>query len=77
MARDYKRIATEEAFMAPMVRSLYRKAVDAGDIRDPGFVSMWGFLFAGESPVMDGLLGLLGRLEEQGRPHVHAAPGAR
>jgi len=56
MTRDYKRIATEEAFMAPMVRDLYRKAVDAGDISDPGFLSMWGFLFAGESPVMDGLL---------------------
>ena len=56
MTRDYKRIATEEAFMAPMVRDLYRKSVDAGDISDPGFLSMWGFLFAGESPVMDGLL---------------------
>ena len=56
MTRDYKRIATEEAFMAPMVRDLYRKSVDAGAIRDPGFLSMWGFLFSGGSPVMDGLL---------------------
>ena len=30
MTRDYKRIATEEAFMTPMVRDLYRKGDRAG-----------------------------------------------
>ena len=71
MTRDYKRIATEEAFMAPLVRDLYRKSVDAGAIRDPGFVSMWGFLFRDDSPLMDGLLdiGPL-RLSEMDRAEI-------
>src|SRR5215510_11164330 len=71
MTRGYKRIATEEAFMAPMVRTLYAKGVADGTVTDPGFISMYGTLFRDDTPLMDGLLdiGPL-RLSEMGKAGI-------
>ena len=56
MTRDYKRIATEEAYMTPLVADLYRRGIERGTITDPGFVTMWGRLFDAGSPFLAGLL---------------------
>ena len=56
MTRDYKRIATEEAFMAPLVRDLYRDGIARGAIDDEGFVRMWGTIFTDDNVFMPGLL---------------------
>jgi 5-carboxyvanillate decarboxylase len=56
MPRDYKRIATEEAFMAPIVRDLYSRGIENGDLRDPGFVRMWGSIFTNTNPFIAGLM---------------------
>ena len=56
MTRPYKRIATEEAYMTPLVADLYRRGVERGDIKDPGFVTMWRRLFDAGSPFLAGLL---------------------
>jgi len=56
MTRDYKRIATEEAYMTPLVRDLYKSGIAGGKITDPGFVRMWGSIFTDSSPFMAGLL---------------------
>ena len=40
--KDYKRIATEEAFATREQLRLFRKLLDDG-YDDPGFVSLWGF----------------------------------
>ncbi len=47
-ARDYRRIATEEAFATREMLELYRGLLAAGRPDDPGFRSLWGFYL--ESP---------------------------
>jgi 2,3-dihydroxybenzoate decarboxylase len=69
MARDYKRIGTEEAFMTPLVAELFRKGVEDGSIADRGFVGMYHQLFAEGTEKLPLLLDL-----EEGRiPEMDAA----
>ena len=56
MSRDYKRIATEEAFMTPLVRDLYSKGMEQGAFSDQGFVRMWGTIFTNSNPFIEGLM---------------------
>ena len=56
MIRPYKRIATEEAFMAPLVRDLYGRGIARGAFSDEGFVRMWGTIFTDKNPFIDGLM---------------------
>jgi 5-carboxyvanillate decarboxylase len=46
--RDYKRIATEEAWATPELMQRYLKILETRSINDPGFYSLWGFF--GKSP---------------------------
>jgi 5-carboxyvanillate decarboxylase len=39
----YQRIATEEAFATAEQLRMYRRMLTDGSIRDPGFLSLWGF----------------------------------
>ncbi|MGZ8359949.1 MAG: amidohydrolase family protein [Allosphingosinicella sp.] len=55
MPRPYKRIATEEAYMTPLLGDLYKRGIERGDIKDPGFVRMWSSIFTGASPFLAGL----------------------
>jgi 5-carboxyvanillate decarboxylase len=45
----FLRIATEEAFAPPELLQAWRKLLDRGDIRDPGFKDQWSY-FLGPSP---------------------------
>ena len=45
----YKRIAAEEAWIAPNIAARYVEEIRSGGVDDPGFHTMWGF-FAGDSP---------------------------
>lgn len=56
MTRSYKRIATEEAFMTPLVRDLYSKGMEQGAFTDAGFVRMWGTIFTNSNPFIEGLM---------------------
>ena len=56
MTRDYKRVATEEAYMTPLVRDLYSKGIERGDFHDEGFVRMWGTIFTNTNPFIDKLM---------------------
>ena len=47
--RPYKRIAAEEAWIAPNIAARYVEEIRSGGVDDPGFHTMWGF-FAGDSP---------------------------
>lgn len=40
---NYRRIATEEAYLPPEVMQLYLEMLARGDSGDPGFDSLWGF----------------------------------
>lgn len=42
-SRDYRRIATEEAWASPRMLDVYRRELEAGHIDDPGFQSLWGY----------------------------------
>jgi 5-carboxyvanillate decarboxylase len=46
-ARQYRRIAVEEAFLPPELMKLYLRMIADGTADDPGFVSLWGF-YGGE-----------------------------
>jgi 2,3-dihydroxybenzoate decarboxylase len=56
MSRDYKRIATEEAYMTPLVRDLYSSGMERGAFHDQGFVRMWGSIFTNSNPFIEGLM---------------------
>ena len=42
-SKDYRRIATEEAFAPPEMLKMYRELLARGGYDDPGFQSLWGF----------------------------------
>jgi 2,3-dihydroxybenzoate decarboxylase len=46
----YLRIATEEAFATAEMFGLYRRMLADGTVRDPGFLSLWGFYLGSPSP---------------------------
>ncbi len=46
----YLRIATEEAFATAEMFGLYRRMLADGTLRDPGFLSLWGFYLGSPSP---------------------------
>ncbi|MCP5143506.1 MAG: amidohydrolase [Gammaproteobacteria bacterium] len=46
----YLRIATEEAFAPPEMIRMYRRMIRNGEIKDPGFLSLWGFYAFSKSP---------------------------
>src|SRR5438270_1461418 len=47
---DYIRIATEEAFSTPEIWNYYRKLLDEGSYKDPGFESLVGFYVRNPNP---------------------------
>jgi 2,3-dihydroxybenzoate decarboxylase len=47
---QYQRIATEEAFATAEMFDLYRRMLANQTIRDPGFLSLWGFYLGSPSP---------------------------
>jgi 5-carboxyvanillate decarboxylase len=47
---SYLRIATEEAFATAEMFGLYRQMLANGTLRDPGFLSLWGFYLGSPSP---------------------------
>ncbi|MCP5144444.1 MAG: amidohydrolase [Gammaproteobacteria bacterium] len=49
-APPYKRIATEEAWLPPELMDRYKKELEAKNIQDPGFYSLWGFFASGSTP---------------------------
>lgn len=48
-SRPYRRIATEEAWVTPELLDQYRKLLESGTARDPGFESLWGHYGLGSS----------------------------
>ena len=64
--KDYKRIATEEAFATREQIRLFRKLLDDG-YDDPGFVSLWGFYLRSPS---ERARFIIDRLQELGAPRV-------
>ncbi len=46
---DYQRIATEEAFATAEQITLYRRMLANQTLRDPGFLSLWGFYLSSPS----------------------------
>jgi 2,3-dihydroxybenzoate decarboxylase len=42
-SKDYRRVATEEAFAPPEMLRMYRELLARGGYDDPGFESLWGF----------------------------------
>ena len=42
-SKDYRRIATEEAFAPPEMLKMYHELLARGGYDDPGFESLWGF----------------------------------
>jgi 2,3-dihydroxybenzoate decarboxylase len=46
---SYKRIATEEAFAPPELFGIYRRILEEGKLKDPGFESLWGFYLTSPS----------------------------
>jgi 5-carboxyvanillate decarboxylase len=46
---QYQRIAAEEAFATPELFALYRQMLTSQTIRDPGFLSLWGFYLGSPS----------------------------
>lgn len=56
MTCGYKRIATEEAYMTPLVRDLYSQGIERGAFADQGFVRMWGTIFTNTNPFIEGLM---------------------
>ncbi len=53
---DYKRIATEEAWISHETMEGYRKLLAGKSLNDPGFESQWGGYFSGTSRLLERLL---------------------
>ena len=74
---DYKRIATEEAFITKDVLKGYLRLLGDSSFNDPGFRSLWGFYGTHQSPrakfINDALQGLgdarIGHMDESGIDH--------
>ena len=64
--KDYKRIATEEAFATREQIRMFRKLLDDG-YDDPGFVSLWGFYLRSPS---ERARFIIDRLQELGAPRI-------
>jgi len=47
--REYRRVATEEAFAPPEMLNMYRRVLAARSLDDPGFESLWGFYLGSSS----------------------------
>jgi len=61
LARNYRRIAVEEAFLPPELAELYLRILGEGTIDDPGFRSLWGF-YGGDTGART--TGVLGRIQD-------------
>lgn len=49
--REYKRIATEEAWLTPEMMKMYERVLETTPVSDdPGFHSLWGFFGKSQSP---------------------------
>ena len=48
-SKEYRRIATEEAWSPPEMMQMYRDALARKSVADPGFNSMWGFYLGSPS----------------------------
>jgi 2,3-dihydroxybenzoate decarboxylase len=48
-SKDYRRIATEEAWSPPEMLKMYRELLASGKHDDPGFESLWGFYAGSKS----------------------------
>jgi 5-carboxyvanillate decarboxylase len=64
-AMSYKRIATEEAFATPEMFDFYRRMLADGTIRDPGFLSLWGFYLRSPSARATQIIEKLQYLDER------------
>ena len=49
-SKQYKRIATEEAWAPQEMMDMYRELYENGKIDDPGFTSLWGFYGSSMAP---------------------------
>lgn len=71
-ARDYRRIATEEAWLSRDILDAYRDLLAAGAPEEPGFAAMGGFLYSrgDDSPLVASLLDVgeqrIARMDELG-----------
>lgn len=69
----YRRIATEEAFCPPEMLIRYRKMIEAGDVDDVGFNTMWGFYLTSESARSQHIRDCLSDLGERRLAHMDQA----
>ncbi|HUI60799.1 MAG TPA: amidohydrolase family protein [Steroidobacteraceae bacterium] len=61
----YRRIATEEAFATPEMFAMYRRILADGSVRDPGFLSLWGFYLRSPSARATQIIERLQYLDER------------
>ena len=71
--RPYMRIATEEAFCPPEMLERYRRLIQAGEVDDLGFNSMWGFYLGSDSARSRHIRDCLSDVDDRRLAHMDAA----
>jgi len=69
----YKRIATEEAWAPQVLMDMYRGLYEKGQLKDPGFESLWGFYGSSMEPRPVTVRRKLANLDEERLADMDAA----